>query len=270
MDDARPIHTARHPVRSSTGSTIDLSAPDTQSSRTISDQTIPTFELSVSVLFLSGRAGRCKLPWRDPSCREGRACGRRLTRAHLLTHRTAGLPQTKAKPLWFWLKTAKWDFDGDSLAYSTVNCRLGISCFPMPPWEVLHEYIPQDGLAHGLMALVTPDYKKGGPQAVPNESITASLESGSARTLQLGHRLCIPDANHSGQERAIQRGCGRRPADEGFWEDCGGLSATRKHRKRSLSPLNTILQEECFVVWHLRGGIVESLHHNVVDKYVCL
>ncbi|KAI7779658.1 hypothetical protein LA080_000682 [Diaporthe eres] len=89
---------------------------------------------------------------------------------------SSGLPQTKAKPLWFWLKTAKWDFDGDSLAYSLVNCRLGISCFPMPPWEVLHEHIPQDGLAHGLMALVTPDYKKGGPQAVPNELITALLK----------------------------------------------------------------------------------------------
>lgn len=115
---------------------------------------------------------------RDLSYREGRPLRRRRTRAHLLTHHTSGLPQNKAKPLWFWLKTAKLNFDGDGLSYSSVNCRLGTSCFPIPPWEVLHEHIPQDGLAHGLMALVSPDYKKGGPQAVPNESITALSKEG--------------------------------------------------------------------------------------------
>lgn len=65
------------------------------------------------------------------------------------------------------------DFEGDSLYYSSVNWRLGTSCFPVPPWEVLHLHIPQDGLAHGLMALTTMTYKKGGLQALPNESIAA-------------------------------------------------------------------------------------------------
>lgn len=94
----------------------------------------------------------------------------------MLTYHTAGLPQNKSKPLWFWLKTSKLDFDGDSLCYSSVTCRLGTSCLPIPPCKVLHEGIPQDGLAHGLMALVTPSYRKGGPQALPNESIAALLK----------------------------------------------------------------------------------------------
>lgn len=68
--------------------------------------------------------------------------------------------------------------DGDSLSYSSANCRLGTSCFPIPPCEVLHEHIPQDGLAHGLMALVTQYYEKEGPQALQNESIIAFLKEG--------------------------------------------------------------------------------------------
>lgn len=70
------------------------------------------------------------------------------------------------------------EFEGDSLCYSSVNCRLGTSCFPIPPWEILHLHIPQDGLSHGLMTLATLGYKKGGLQALPNESIAALLKQG--------------------------------------------------------------------------------------------
>lgn len=89
-----------------------------------------------------------------------------------------GLPQNKAKPVWFWLKTAKIDFEGDSLYYLSVDFRLGTSDLVIPPWEVLHLHIPQDGLSHGLMALTTLDYKKGGPKALPNETIAALLKKG--------------------------------------------------------------------------------------------
>lgn len=150
-----------------------------QSSRTISDQIIHTFELSVSF------PSFCRGGLVDASCRGARPHLYRRpssweeadTDTYTYVH-TTGLPQNKAKPLWFWLKTANLAFDGDSLFYSSVNCRLGTSCFPIPPCEVLHEHIPQDGLAHGLMALVTPDYEKGGSLALPNESIRAFLKEG--------------------------------------------------------------------------------------------
>lgn len=96
----------------------------------------------------------------------------------MLTHHTAGLPQDKAKPIWFWLDTAKMDFEGDTLLYASVGCRLETPFFPTPAWEVLHEHIPQDGLAHGLMALNTLEYKKGGPRALPNQSIAALSAEG--------------------------------------------------------------------------------------------
>lgn len=70
------------------------------------------------------------------------------------------------------------DFEGDSLYYLSVDFRLGTSDLVVPPWEALHLHIPQDGLSHGLMALTTLAYKKGGPQALPNESIAALSKQG--------------------------------------------------------------------------------------------
>lgn len=70
------------------------------------------------------------------------------------------------------------DFEGDSLFYSSVDCRLGPSCFPTSPWEILHMHIPQQGLSHGLMAICTLDYKKGGPHALPNQAIAAISKEG--------------------------------------------------------------------------------------------
>ena len=138
-----------------------------------SGRIMPTFELSVGVPHTS----YCDVMGGFLASRRRRATARKLAQTYLLTHEMAGLRRDKAKPVWFWLKTAKKDFEGDYLFYSSVHERLGVKCLP-PPWEILHEHIPQDGLAHGLMALATPKYKSGGPQALPNQSIMSLSRQG--------------------------------------------------------------------------------------------